>query len=347
MSIHEQAEEIRSRLESERGATVSVALFGQPGAGKSSLINRMVGRKVAEVGVETDKTVREARYRWGAVELVDLPGYGTARFPKAGYAERFGIARIDLFLCVVNGKLHQADTEFFEELRAMGKVCIHVVNHHDELWEDGVSVQELEWRKAADLQRHAGAGMQVVFTSCRTGHGLDALQQLIAENLDGAKRERWLRNARAYSQQFLDAKREACARYVTTAALASAANGLNPIPGGDVAVDVGILLKLFQEIRDSYGLTDQRLDLLSHSAMPAVAQLANNVIKYAAREGVVMLLRRFVGQQAAKSLARYIPFVGQALAASLGYAITSNAGKAYLDDCHELARQVLAHRLEG
>ena len=62
MSIHDEAEKIRRKLDEENSTTVSVALFGQPGAGKSSLINKIVGKKVAEVGVETDKTVEAASY---------------------------------------------------------------------------------------------------------------------------------------------------------------------------------------------------------------------------------------------------------------------------------------------
>lgn len=347
MSIDQHAEQIRRQLDAEREQTVSVALFGQPGAGKSSLINRIVGRKVAQVGVETDKTVEEDRIAHNGLVLVDLPGYGTRNFPKEGYAERFGIRELDLFLCVTSGKLHQADTEFFQELARLGKVCLFVVNKHDELWEDGVETAELERRKREDIERHVGRKVPVVFTSCRHATGLDTLQQLISENLEGAKRERWMRGARAYSADFLAAKRAACERHVTTAALASAANGLNPIPGADVAVDLGILVKLFAEIRASYGLSDERLDSLRHSAVPAVARLATDVLKYATREGALMLLKHFAGRQAAKSLMRYVPFIGQAIAAGLGYAITSNAGASYLDECHQLAEQALQHRLEG
>jgi len=78
-----------------------------------------------------------------------------------------------------------------------------------------------------------------------------------------------------------------------------------------------------------------------------VAQLASNVLKYAAREGLLMLLKRYASRQAIKALAKYIPFVGQAVAAGLGYAITSNAGASYLDDCHNLAEQMLSQKLAG
>ncbi len=96
MSIHDEAEKIRRKLDEENGTTVSVALFGQPGAGKSSLINKIVGQKVAEVGVETDKTVAAASYEAKGLRFVDLPGYGTKNFPKESYFQKFDIQQFDL-----------------------------------------------------------------------------------------------------------------------------------------------------------------------------------------------------------------------------------------------------------
>ena len=58
-----------------------------------------------------------------------------------------------------------------------------------------------------------------------------------------------------------------------------------------------------------------------------------------------MLLKSFAGRQAVKTFAKYIPFIGQAIAAGLGYAITSNVGNSYLSDCHELAEEILNNKL--
>ncbi len=135
MSIDKVAQSITEQLNEQKKVKVKVALFGQPGAGKSSLINKILGQKAAPVGVETDKTVRADSYEHNGIVLVDLPGYGTKNFPKESYFDKFKISEFDLFLCVSSGKLHQADTEFFHELLRVGKVCIFVVNKHDELWE--------------------------------------------------------------------------------------------------------------------------------------------------------------------------------------------------------------------
>lgn len=345
MSIHSDAEEIRKQLEQDEKTMVSVALFGQPGAGKSSLINAIVGEKVAEVGVETDKTVEAAEYVHKGLKLVDLPGYGTKSFPKDEYFQRFGIQNLDLFLCVTSGKLLDADTQLFQELAHRGKACIFVVNRHDELWEEGVDKKELEARKVHDIHKHVGKPVKVIFTSCRQKTGLDLLEKEIMVNLAPAKQERWVRSAKAYSLELLAKKRAACEKHVTLAAGLSAANALNPIPGADIAVDVGILVKLFQDIRETYGLSDEFLGSLKLSSIGVVARLANNVAKYAVREGIMLLLKNMVGRVATKSVTKYIPFVGQAIAAGIGYKITSSVGEDYLNDCHQLAEEILKNNL--
>jgi small GTP-binding protein len=346
MSIQDETKEIKRKLDEADETIVKVALFGQPGAGKSSLINKIVGEKVAEVGVETDKTVELARYEAKGLEFADLPGYGTTNFPKDSYFQKFDMMQFDLFLCVTSGKFHDADTEFFQELKKKsGKVCIFVVNKHDELWEDDTPIEKLEKRKHEDIIKQVGQQVKVIFTSCRNNKGLDELNEEITNNLSAAKRERWVRGAKAYSERFLLQKKESCEKYVSYAAVASAANGINPIIGVDVAVDISILLKLFKEIRDDYGLTQSFLDELKESTIPTVSGLANNVIKYAIKEGIIILLKRFAAQETIKSISKYIPFVGQAIAAGIGYAITSNVGSSYLNDCHELAEQILKNNL--
>ncbi|WP_312510530.1 GTPase [Massilia sp.] len=346
MRIHNDAQKIRDELEQERAGRVSVALFGQPGAGKSSLINAIVGKKVAQVGVETDKTVKQEEYEHNGLNLVDLPGYGTQKFPKETYRDEFALARFDLFLCVTSGKFHQADTELFRALDEMKKVCIFVVNKHDELWEDGVETAELERRKREDIFKQVGKQVTVIFTSCRKSSGLDQLNTEILRNLDAAKRERWLRGAKAHSVKFLKQKREAAEKYVVVAAGASAANGLNPIPGADIAVDLSVLMKLFMELRECFGLSDKVLNSLKESAIPTVSSVANNVVRYAAKEGILLLFKQFLGRQTLKTISKYVPLIGQAIAASAGFGITYAVGNSYLDDCYTLAEKILQDELE-
>jgi hypothetical protein len=345
MSIHSEIEQIRKKLEADKSVTVSVALFGQPGAGKSSLINKLIGEDKAAVGVETDKTVEAESYESNGLRFVDLPGYGTKNFPKETYFEKFDVQTFDLFLCVTSGKFHQADTEFFQELKRRGKVCIFVVNKHDDMWEEGVAISELESRKRKDIAKQVGCEVGVVFTSCRKRTGLDLLEEEIRNNLDDAKKERWTRSAKAYSLEFLQEKRLACEKYVGYAAGLAAVNAINPIPGADVAVDLSIIMKLFKEIRECYGLEESGLEGLKQSSIPAVGRLANNVIQYASKEGIITLLKTFVKGETVKEFSKYVPLVGQLIAAGVGYKIVLSAGNSYLNDCHGLAEEALKNNL--
>ena len=68
-----------------------ICFCGRSNVGKSSLINRVLGRKsIARVSSKPGKTVTVNFYRVGDVRLVDLPGYGYAKVPfseKSRWAE--------------------------------------------------------------------------------------------------------------------------------------------------------------------------------------------------------------------------------------------------------------------
>jgi len=220
-----------------------------------------------------------------------------------------------------------------------------VVNKHDELWEEGVPIEELEKRKIADIENHVKQPVEVVFTSCRNGKGIDTLLNKIERNLEGAKKERWLREANAYTQDFLNKKKLACEKLVSRYAALFAINAINPIPGADVAVDVSLLMKMFVDIKSAYKLNEEIINDLNRSTIPAIAKMANRLLKYATKEGIILLLRRFATRETIKEASKYIPLVGQAIASSIGFAITSKAGKSYLEDCHNIAEVILKENL--
>jgi GTP-binding protein len=71
-----------------RGGLPEVAFLGRSNVGKSSLLNALVGRKLARVSGTPGRTQQAHFYSINeALLLVDLPGYGYARVPAHMKAE--------------------------------------------------------------------------------------------------------------------------------------------------------------------------------------------------------------------------------------------------------------------
>ncbi len=347
MSIYDEAAQLRSKLNDEQRNPLKIALFGQPGAGKSSIINKLVGYKAVEIGQTTDTTKEAKIVKWkDDLLFVDLPGYGTSKFPKNDFFDKFDINNFHLYLCVFSGKFHEADTSFFHELSSNGKICLFVRNKHDEIWQEGKKTSKLEEEIINDVCKQTAYKQFVYFTSCKDGKGFKELSDAIYNHIDQAQKAKWAKSAKAYSIEFLEKKKEACENYIYVASGAAAVNSINPLPGVDVGIDVSVLVMLFKFIRDSYGLTDGKLNSKEY-AVPTLIPLINNILKYASTEGCIYLLKRYAAQELAKATLKYIPFVGQIIAASIGYALTRTVGISYLEDCHELAKRILLEELNG
>ena len=79
--------------------TPEVSFAGRSNVGKSSLLNRLVGRKaLAKVSSQPGKTANINFFDVDGITLVDLPGYGYA---KVGKAER------ERWAGLIDGYYHQ------------------------------------------------------------------------------------------------------------------------------------------------------------------------------------------------------------------------------------------------
>lgn len=350
MDIMGEAQKLRDRLEEDLRIKVSIALFGRTGVGKSTLLDNLLGEDVADVGAGGSVTKKPASHEWkqfNGVRLVDLPGYDAEGLPKSSFFEKMKIPEYDLFLCVFTDRPTATDIEFWNELQKMEKPCLFVRSKAESIKQKGKTHRQLEQEIVANVQKLVKSKVQVYFTSCdeEKTSGLGELASAIADALEGAKRARWLRTAKAHSQDFLKKKREACEEVVMIRAGLSAANALNPIPGVDISVDLGILLEMFAEIRSAFGLSEATLKAKSY-LLTKLALVTKNILYGASKEGVLILLKRFAGRQALKEASKWFPLIGTIIAATAGFALTSSAGSSYLEDCYVAAQIILDDELK-
>ncbi|MBC7720359.1 MAG: hypothetical protein H7Z77_11310, partial [Chitinophagaceae bacterium] len=108
-------------------------------------------------------------------------------------------------------------------------------------------------------------------------------------------------------------------------ALLAGAVSAVPVPGLDWAIDAAMLSKLIPEINKEFGLTPQQLDSLNpkkrEQVQKAVAMVGSVLIGKLISKDLVIAAATKIGMRlTTKQLAKYVPFAGQIVAATVGYA---------------------------
>ena len=127
-------------------------------------------------------------------------------------------------------------------------------------------------------------------------------------------------------------------------ALLAGAVSAVPIPGLDWAVDAAMLSKLIPEINKEFGLTPQQLDSLNpkkrEQVQKAVTMVGSVLIgKLISRDLVIAAATKIGMRLTTKQLAKYVPFAGQIVAATVGYAAIRYLGEEHMKDCIRVAQQ--------
>lgn len=133
-------------------------------------------------------------------------------------------------------------------------------------------------------------------------------------------------------------------RLTKTAAIASAAS-IIPLPGLDIAVDAGALLKLIPEINREFGLTPDQIEQLSPNKQlivykSIVAVGGAMVGKLITRELVIEALKAVGVRLTVKQATKYVPIAGQALSMAIGFAAMQYVGRQHIKDCARVAEMV-------
>lgn len=132
-------EKARSLEFSNPDQALTIAVFGVGSAGKTALVNELLGQPVGQIGAALGTTQTQQTYPWQmpnvpkALQLIDTPGIA-----EAGIAgtEREQSARTvatgaDLILFVIDDDLRQAEYTVLQALMSMGKRVLLVLNKAD------------------------------------------------------------------------------------------------------------------------------------------------------------------------------------------------------------------------
>lgn len=150
----------------------------------------------------------------------------------------------------------------------------------------------------------------------------------------------------------LDTLRDECKAMVTKRAGLSAGAAVLPIPGLDLGADIALLVELLPAINQKFGLGAEQVrgldPKLQRIVLVGATSLGNNLIgKLVTRQLVMQALKSIGVRVTTRTAARFVPILGQALAASISFGAMKLLGNAHVEDCYKVARQALLARVES
>ncbi len=164
-----------------------VSVAGRSNVGKSSLLNKLFGRKnLVKVSATPGKTANINFFDVDGITFVDLPGYGFAKVSKAekerwanligGYFEQERSFNLVISLVDIRHEAQKLDLDMIGFLQEAELPYIVALTKADKLSRGKQNQQ------AALLSRQLGVPRdQMVITSSETGQGIDELKRRVAE----------------------------------------------------------------------------------------------------------------------------------------------------------------------
>ncbi|WP_100401398.1 GTPase [Bacillus sp. FJAT-42315] len=293
-AFDEEVKKIHEQLDQD----LLIVLVGEVNAGKSSTINKIIGKDVAKTNPQPGETVSIDPYNLAGLEkikLMDTPGLNDPNDENPKKTEAF-ISEADIILFFTNAAgtvFSDSEKAKFQEIATHNENILIVLNKID-------AAEDIE-SLVAFIKQHAGSQYDVVPISSKTGQNIDILKDRILELLE--KKGKDILFAKS-----LQDKSTAAKRWINAAGVSAGLIGASPIPGSDVvpltALQVGLTLKLAT-------LYDKPLT------------------KKAAKDLIIVTATKTAGQTAYRQIVKFIPgagsiaggLVASSLTLALGYGI--------------------------
>jgi small GTP-binding protein len=348
-SVTEKLESMKREFEQ---ATIRLGLIGESGSGKSSLINAMVGQDIVSVGALIETTRQAQEVHVDGLTLVDLPGCGTPNWPRETYIDRLKLlVAYDGFILVTANRLKECDAMLFAKLSKEAKKPFFVVRSHFDLAVASKGEREARNVIAPHIRQQLGADasfpIYMVASPQPERYDLEQLILDIRRSLPEWKQVRFMMAAHAYGEETLRQKRKAAEKIVGIHAGLAAANSLNPLPGLDVGVDLGLLTTMSRYVISTYGFSPAQVEALKTQAnmraavVKGIHEVADRLAPYLTERFLVMTLRTMGMEMLVANSSKWVPFVGTLVSAGLGYKLTYSFGDKLINECEAAAEHLI------
>lgn len=293
-------------------------------------------------------------YEHKGLLIYDLPGCSTSNFPKETYLTHFNLNQFDCVILATSDRFYKDDLFLIDELTKIKKPVFatrtKIDFSVDRAKRRGVSENEtlvsIYNNMKESLEGYRVKGVYLTSSDYPQEYDLSKLLEDIYRSLSNFKKERFIADINITSKKLLKEKRELAKKIVARYSALAAANGLNPLPGLDIGIDVTLMLKMSKDVQKIYGLTSEEQEYNSQfidkkHINAFLIKRTQYGAKYGAKEGIMILLKRAGAKVATKTASKWIPFVGQAIAAGIGFKMTSSIGADMINDADEIAKEIL------
>ncbi|KAG2463765.1 interferon-inducible GTPase 5-like [Polypterus senegalus] len=361
---------IKEKNEALEKETLSIAVTGECGVGKSALINAMRSLNPGEPGAAeegtTEQTMEVTRYTHPKLETVwfyDLPGIGTVNFPAKDYVKKVNLKTYDFFIIVIGNRFLEDDALLIREIQKMKKRFYFVRSKIDFefnnlKYQNRENDWQIEFDKIRDncirnLDKSGFPSQEVFLVSSRFIKDFDFPRfcDILESQLSENKRYIFQLSLPNFSADVVRKKKAILHRKILAAAVASFVAGAIPFPGVSLACDITILVTTFQELRKSFGLDDDSLGSLALKVRKPVevlkAEVKSLFISDITDTSVMRLITgSAVAVKIAEEVVNFIPIVGSLVGPPVSFLTTYGILRNTLDEFEQSTVRVIIKAFE-